>query len=97
MAQYNIFTDGACPNNGTESARAGWGIIICDEYFNQIHTGKGKIIGKQTNNRAELFAILSAFQWIKDNTSEGDTVTIYSDSEICIKMMTGECNRIKNR
>lgn len=58
---------------------------------------KGKVEGKQTNNRAELFAVLTSLKWIEDNIDSINDVVIYADSEITVKGLTGECSRNANR
>ncbi len=95
--RLNIFTDGACSGNGTPNARAGWGIIVCDENFNVETTEKGKVTGKQTNNRAELTAVYFAFKYIDQRADSISEVNIYIDSEITAKGIRGECERKANR
>ncbi len=73
-----VFTDGACqPNPGP----GGWGVV---------HVDKGEIVGQwyghdtaTTNNRMELMALIEAFKRL-DNDA---TVTIYSDSKLCIQTL----------
>ena len=77
-----IFTDGACENNGKPEALAGCGV-----YF-----GPGDPMNfscplpgeKQTNNRAELYALILAINF----SSMDEKVVIYSDSEYCVKGIT---------
>ena len=80
-----VFTDGACSMNGSVNAKAGIGV-----YF-----GKGdkrniskKIIGKQTNNTAELSAVIEVFHVLKGEVEQGKNVIIYTDSEYVIKCCT---------
>jgi ribonuclease HI len=80
--EYYVYTDGACANNGKEGACAGIGV-----YFGE---GDGRNIsrrveGKQTNNVAELTAILAAYEVIKDDIAGGKVVAIVSDSEYAIR------------
>lgn len=80
MVHYFVYTDGSCSNNGKSNAKAGIGVYFGD---NDSRNVSERINGKQTNNRAELLAILKAGQIIgKDN------VTIVSDSEYAIKCVT---------
>ena len=51
----NIYTDGACSNNGRPDARAGFGIWFKEAILNTSES----FTGIQTNNRAELLALLS--------------------------------------
>ena len=80
-----VFTDGACSMNGSVNAKAGIGV-----YF-----GKGdkrniskKIIGKQTNNTAELSAVIEVFNVLNEEIKQGKSIIIYTDSEYVIKCCT---------
>ena len=77
----NIYTDGACINNGRKNAKAGIGI-----YISENQTISERIIGPQTNQRAELYAILKSLQII--NIDEYYIVNIYTDSQYCINCIT---------
>jgi len=84
-ADYFVYTDGACSNNGKPDAVAGIGI-----YFgldDQRNVSK-RIDGKQTNNTAELTAILETFQIIKKDLKKGVKIAIVSDSEYAIRCAT---------
>eukprot|EP01070_Trichotokara_eunicae_P009965 Trichotokara_eunicae@DN6220_c0_g1_i1.p1 len=50
-----IYTDGACTNNGKRGATAGYGVHFPSEPHRDI---SGKLKGLQTNQRAELQAIV---------------------------------------
>lgn len=52
-----IWTDGACINNGQPNASAAWGFVSGD------YEEAGRVEGKQTNNRAEAEAVLQALRW----------------------------------
>ena len=59
-----VFTDGACSNNGKPNAKAGIGIYVP----NFTHLNKSlRITGKQTNNAAELYAVISVFPMFNKN------------------------------
>ena len=77
----NIYTDGACINNGKKNAKAGIGIYIPD-----IVNISERIIGHQTNQRAELYAILKSLKFIKIN--DYNLINIYSDSQYSINCLT---------
>ena len=47
----NVFTDGACINNGKPNAKAGIGVFLSE---NDTRNVSRRVIGKQTNNVAEL-------------------------------------------
>ena len=95
---YNIFTDGSCLDHGKSSARGGWAYIITDSESQEIKSESlGKLrAGKQTNNRAELEAMLQALLWI-DSQKQGDFYTIYADSEMTVDGITGKASRTANR
>ena len=96
-----IFTDGACMGNGTPSARAGWAYGVFDERtLEMTYSQKGRVADKQTNNRAELNAIYEALKYVYNNRHiipKNETILIYSDSEIMVKGINGECSRNANR
>ena len=83
--EITVYTDGACSNNGKSDARAGFGVWFgkrdprnCYESFTGI----------QTNNRAELLAIVKALSILRDELDNGILVNIYSDSSYAIRCCT---------
>ena len=86
--EYYVYTDGACSKNGKEGASAGIGV-----YFGEGDTRNisRRVEGKQTNNVAELMAILAAYEVIKDDMvafgikDDNKVVAIVSDSEYAIR------------
>lgn len=92
-----VYTDGACSGNGTNKAKAGWAFVVyADNGESPIYKEKGRLNGeRQTNNRAELQAILEALTHIKGSVERD--FTIYSDSEIAVKGINGEVARNANR
>lgn len=80
-----IYTDGACINNGTELAKAGIGV-----YFgkNDKRNISETIDGKQTNNTAELKAIIKVYDIIKEEIIKGEKFVIMSDSMYAINSAT---------
>lgn len=82
---YYVYTDGACSNNGKDNAVAGIGIYFgIDDNRNMSK----KIEGKQTNNTAELRAIIETYHIIEDDIVNGKNITIISDSEYAIKCVS---------
>ena len=78
----NVFTDGACSNNGKNKAKAGIGVYFGDNDKRNIY----KICkGNQTNNNAELTAILEAINICKNINKN---VIIYTDSKYSINCYT---------
>ena len=85
MDIIKVFTDGACSNNGKPDAKAGYGV-----YFgkNDPRNISKRVIGKQTNNVAELSAIIEVFTILKEEIESGKKIIIYSDSKISIGWCT---------
>jgi ribonuclease HI len=85
----HIYTDGACTNNGNKNAIAGIGVYFEGKEYNDISK---RIDGSQTNNRAELTAIIEAMKTVKSE----DNIIIYTDSSYAINGITGKNKRLKN-
>ena len=82
IIDYYVYTDGACVNNGKVNAKAGIGIYFGkDDPRNQSK----RVIGKQTNNVAELTAIIETYKLIEQDIKNGKQICIVTDSEYCIK------------
>jgi len=81
----NVYTDGACSNNGKPDARAGFGIWFGDG--DERNTSES-FTGQQTNNRAELLAIIKALTILRDDIEKGQKIMIYSDSSYSIRCCT---------
>ena len=84
--KYFIYTDGACSNNGKVNAKAGYGIFF--QVDDERNVSK-KITGKQTNNVAELTAVIDAINIIENDASMGGRIGIVTDSEYVIKCVNG--------
>jgi ribonuclease HI len=82
---YYVYTDGSCSNNGRKNASAGIGIYFGE---NDLRNVSKKIEGKQTNNTAELSAIIETFYIIENDIRMGKHIVIVSDSEYAIKCAT---------
>jgi len=84
-----IYTDGACSNNGSTSAKAGIGVHFSKRNkisFNDISEPfPGSVKDKPTNQRAELKAILEALRVVKELSNR---IIIYTDSEYSINCIT---------
>lgn len=80
----SVYTDGACKNNGRQNAVAGIGVFFGT---NDARNVSERIVGKQTNNAAELMAIIRACNILRDEISK-DIVNIHTDSEYAIKCAT---------
>lgn len=89
--QLEIYTDGGCIHNGTNRAKAGVGV-----YFGQKdprNISKRLEGNPQTNNRAELTAIIEALLCVKTYPY---TVIIFSDSNYSINGILGRWKLKKN-
>ena len=80
--EINVYTDGACSRNGRPDAKAGVGIFFKE---NDSRNYCARIDGKQTNNRAELIAILIAIDILKREIQAGCKINIYSDSTYAMR------------
>jgi len=80
--EINVYTDGACSRNGRPDAKAGIGIYFGE---NDYRNYNARIGGKQTNNRAELIAILTASEILKREILAGCKINIYSDSTYAMR------------
>lgn len=85
IPDYYVYTDGACSNNGKPNAEAGIGIYFGEEDTRNVSQ---KIDGKQTNNAAELTAIIETYSIIEDDIANGKKVVIVTDSEYAMKCVT---------
>lgn len=84
-----IYTDGSSQYAGTDKARAGCGIYIPEfefEYSCRLQWND------QTNQKAELFAIMRALQIVIKSEFNRDVV-IYTDSVWCINSLTVWCKK----
>lgn len=82
---YYVYTDGACSNNGKRNALAGIGIFFGIDDTRNISK---KIEGKQTNNAAELTAIIETYTIIEKDVVNGKKIAIVSDSEYAIRCVS---------
>jgi ribonuclease HI len=81
-----IYTDGACLNNGQPNAKASWAFVVLKNK-EKIYEESGLCVGdKQTNNVGELRAIWFALQYCYETGV--DEVLIYSDSKYAINSCT---------
>jgi ribonuclease HI len=85
IPDYYVYTDGACSNNGKYNATAGIGIFFGIDDTRNLSK---KIEGKQTNNTAELTAIIETYYIIESDIINGKKIAIVSDSEYAIKCVS---------
>ena len=94
IPDYCIYTDGACSNNGKNNAVAGIGIFFG---INDERNISKRIGGKQTNNTAELSAIIETYPIIECDISIGKKIAIISDSEYAIKCVSSYGEKCYNK
>ena len=82
---YYVYTDGGCSKNGKKDALAGIGIFFGMDDKRNVSK---KIEGKQTNNTAELSAIIETYFIIEKDVINGKKIVIVSDSEYAIKCVS---------
>ena len=85
----HIYTDGSCSGNGSSDACAGIGVYFPWDTSKNISK---KVIGKSTNNTAELGAILEALK----NVDKDDDILIHTDSMYSINTINGTWKRKAN-
>jgi ribonuclease HI len=81
VPEYYVYTDGACSNNGMHNATAGIGVFFGIDDPRNVSQ---KIEGKQTNNTAELTAIIRAYSIVEPDILQGKQIAIVSDSQYAI-------------
>lgn len=94
VPDYYVYTDGACSNNGKSNALAGIGIFFG---INDSRNVSRKIEGKQTNNTAELSAIIETYKHIENDVIAGKKIAIVTDSEYAIKCVTSYGEKCHNK
>ena len=84
-SEYYVYTDGSCSNNGKPNATAGIGV-----YFGMTdpRNVSERVQGKQSNNTAELGAILKVYEILEKDILSGKEIGIVSDSEYAIRCIT---------
>ena len=82
-----VFTDGACSANGQEHARASYATVWPQHpELDSAHNLPGI---NQTNNRAEMMAIIHAMHQAQQLDPENKkTLIIYTDSMLLVKMLS---------
>lgn len=83
--RINVYTDGACSNNGKPTAKAGIGIYFGE---NDSRNYCSRISGRQTNNCAEIIAIIITADILSKELQAGYNINIYSDSMYAMRACT---------
>jgi len=71
-----VFTDGSCEGN---PGQGGWGVVWVED--DAIRAEKWGRDPATTNNRMELAALIAAYELLPADAA----VTMYSDSQLCVK------------
>ncbi len=87
----HIFCDGGSRGNPGNS---GIGVVFCNAQNHPV-CGLHKNLGVMTNNQAEYHGLLWALQIMNENDLTNIPITIFMDSELVIKQITG-IYRIQN-
>lgn len=83
LKHVEVYTDGACSNNGQRGSTAGIGVYWGP---NDIRNVSEPLSGRPTNNRAEIHAVIRA---VNDAKRYGyKSITIKTDSQFLIDSMT---------
>lgn len=85
--EVEIWTDGACTNNGTPKARAAWAFV------SGKYEESGLVEGKQTNNVAEGLGIYHGLQWAGKKGYK--KIRLHTDSQISINNLRKSVEQIK--
>lgn len=81
-----IFTDGSARANGTVQCTSRWARVLLDFSTGRIDVETGTPQASQSNNRAELCAILAALEDVSEES--GRDIFIISDSKYAIGVIT---------
>lgn len=82
---YEVYTDGACTNNGKDDAEAGVGVYFGEN--NPMNYSKAYWGDKHTSQRAELQAVSQACHIIS-SLEDDRKYEVYTDSEYALKSLT---------
>jgi ribonuclease HI len=85
VPDYYVYTDGACIHNGKENAMAGFGIYFGPSDPRNVSQ---RVEGKQSNQIAELTAILHTYGIVKKDLDLGIKIIIMTDSQYSILCCT---------
>jgi ribonuclease HI len=82
-----VFTDGSCIGNGKSGAKAGYAVWFPE---NPSWSTSARIPNEQsqTNQRAELYAILAAANVLIEHGCTTEDIVIYTDSDYSINCLT---------
>jgi ribonuclease HI len=90
----NVYIDGACSNNGSENAIAGYGIFF--KHGDPRNESK-RINGKSTNNTGELSAFIRTLEILENEIINKEIIHIYTDSEYVIKCISTYGSKLEQK
>ncbi len=85
-----IYTDGSCLRESGNNVYCGYGIVIPEMNMKIAEDLKDN---KQTNNRAEMMAILDAIERVPEEMKESRRLCIFTDSQYCKYIFEGTGER----
>ena len=88
--KYILYTDGSCSDNRTLSS-GGYAYVLLDDNGKCIKK-YSEGFDKTTNNRMELSAIINGCKQLED----GSYVTVFSDSQYALYVLSGKWKATKN-
>lgn len=80
---WSLYVDGASRGN---PGKAGAGVYI---FSSKKMIKRGFYVGLKTNNQAEYLALLLGLFLVKQQTKKGDTLAVYSDSQLLVRQLSG--------
>ena len=94
----NVFTDGSCDSNGTSYAKAAIGVyctITSNRGVAEYMSISERVpsVMPQTNNSAELHAIVRALEIIPADLN----ITVFTDSQYCVDILQGRMYELKSQ
>ena len=88
-----VYTDGACIANGQPNAKAGMGVYFGPDDIRNISK---PVQGKQSNNTAELGALIAAYKVVEQDIKSGKKVAFFTDSVyslLCLTTYGNKCDQ----
>ena len=85
--KFIVYTDGACPNNGSSKARSSIGIHFSERNLIKINDVSQQLdIEHHSNNYAEMYAIYECLSLIQKNNIT-IPIELYTDSKYCLSIL----------
>lgn len=91
MNELIIFCDGGSRGNPGKAACS----FIVQDNQGKILFQKGTALGIKTNNEAEYYGVLTAYEWLVEKRSAAGKINFYLDSKLVVNQLRG-LFKIKN-